>query len=478
MKYLLALAIFWAFSNLSIAREWIKGETEVSKISKNSQSNLFGNRIETPEGTLLYIESASKEKWDWRNVDGQNWLTPISNQGNCGSCVSFASVAVLEGQYAINSKLSWLKPQFSQQMLFDCGEGSCKVGWLPEWATYQLKSVGVVDLSCAPYKLGVTGNNDMCRVNYCENQVDRIIKISSSSTPSTKFGGSDKKVKEALKKGPLLTTLNVREDFLYYKGGIYKAESSKKVGGHAVALVGFDDEKKAWLIKNSWGRDWGENGYGWVSYNDPSGVANLTWKYELGEISNTLGFKDLVNDDFIFGKNKFAYISASGNPATLEIKSAEQNILAINCENTSSVCSLETSDLSDGRYELTLVSENKKSVPISVYIANNLSEIEVNWGADLIDLSKPLSGRIELSLVVKTGASKVPPKNISFIVKNEKGDIIYRSNTQASQEKMKLGFRTGNVPNGKYSIYYIAESFSAGKSEFTSTEQKNIVIKN
>ena len=267
--------LFFAINIPVFAQSWERGETSVSRLSPSARKNLFGNKLITPEGTLKYSESAVKEKWDWRNVDGQNWITPISDQGNCGSCVAFASVAVLEGQYTIDSKLSWLKAQFSPQMLFDCGKGSCRVGWLPEWAAYQLKSGGTVDLACAPYLSGATGENGLCQENYCENQADRTIRIKSISTPSTRFGGSDKKVKEALKHGPLLTTMNAREDFLYYKGGVYKATTSKKAGGHAVAIIGFDDEKKAWLIKNSWGEDWGESGYGWVAYSDKSGIGNF-----------------------------------------------------------------------------------------------------------------------------------------------------------------------------------------------------------
>lgn len=476
MKYVLIFSLALIFSNESHA--WIKGETRVSRLDLESRKRLFGNKLVTPEGTLTYSENAVKEKWDWRNVDGQNWLTPVSNQGNCGSCVAFASVAVLEGQYAIDSKLSWLKPQFSQQMLFDCGEGSCAVGWLPEWATYQLKKSGTVDLSCAPYQLGATGKNGQCLENYCENQNERTIKITSSSTPSTRFGGSDKKVKEALKQGPLLTTMNAREDFLYYKGGIYKAKTSKKAGGHAVALVGFDDEKKAWLIKNSWGEDWGESGYAWISYSDPSGIANLTWKYEVGESTKKIMFKNLENGSFIHGKNSFAYNSSIEAPAQIEIKSRYQNILVSNCNEETSICSFNTKGLEDGEYEVSLISRELRSIPVTIYVANKPSEISIDWGDDLIDLSRPIKGRVELSLKVDVGSSHIPPRNLSFIVTNESGEEVYVATSRNWSEKMLQGFRTGNVPNGKYYIHFAAERFSAGKIDFSATDMKTIEIKN
>lgn len=474
--FLLSSLSFFIFSSHSFA--WTRGETSVSKLSPESRQALFGNKLVTPEGTLTYSENLSKEKWDWRDVDGQNWLTPVGNQGNCGSCVAFASIAVLEGQYTISSKLSWLKAQFSPQALFDCGQGSCKVGWLPEWATYQLRSAGTVDLSCAPYRLGVTGQNGQCLENYCENQSERTIKITSSSTPSTRFGGSDKKVKEALKKGPLLTTMNVREDFLYYKGGVYKASTSKKVGGHAVALVGFDDEKKAWLIKNSWGEEWGESGYAWISYSDPSGIANLTWKYEVDETAKKLKFKELENNSFIHGKENFSYLSANDSAVKMEMKSLRQNLLVQDCDASLRMCALDTNNFEDGEYELTLVSENERSVPVTVYVANHEADLELQWGSGGSDLTKALSGRVEFPLTISLGSSNIPPKKVGLVIANESNEIVYRSLGQDWVNQMLIGFRTGHLKNGNYKAYFLAEVPNNKGPKYVSTEAKNIVILN
>lgn len=460
------------------AETWVRGETSISRMDSSSRKKLFGNNLVTPEGTLIYdkASSNSKEKWDWRNVDGQNWLTPIRNQGNCGSCVAFASVAVFEAQYAISSQLSWLKVSLSPQMLFDCGGGSCNVGWLPEWATYQLKKTGTVDLTCAPYRSGATGANEMCQENYCDDQAQRTFSITSSSTPSTRFGGSDKKVKEALKKGPLLTTMNAREDFLYYKGGVYKATTSKKAGGHAVALVGFDDEKKAWLIKNSWGEDWGESGYGWIAYSDPSGIGNLTWKYEVGEIQNKLAID--LKDTYVSGKINIPFNNSAETPTNLELKSPNQNVLVTNCELTRGSCYLDTTSFEDGAYEMTLLSDGKRSATTNLYISNNEPDVELEWGDLNIDLSRPLSGRIELPLKIKLGDSKIPPKKIGLMLKDQSGEIVYRNWGDSWSELMKMGLRTANVKNGTYSAYFIAEVGSTQAAKYISTEAKQLVILN
>ena len=477
MKMLISLFLVLFTFNQAQSSDWIKGETEASRRYINKKLT-FGHLLKTPEGTLKYSKSLKKERLDWRDHNGVNWMSPISDQGNCGSCVAFAAVATLEAQYAITNQLWWLKPQFSQQMLFDCGKGSCTVGWLPEWAAYQLKSQGTTDLSCAPYLSGSDGLNRQCQTQYCENQAERTMTIDSTSTPSTKFGGSDKKVKEALKKGPLVTTLNVREDFLYYKGGVYKVKSSKKVGGHAVALVGFDDEKKAWLIKNSWGNTWGENGYGWVSYNDPSGVANLTWQYHFAPTKKQLDFVSLNHGASLFGKREVAFEAVEGADFFAEIKSESGSFLRETCNVQTKKCSIDVSQLPDGAYELTLVSEKERSIPKLVYVANQFSETILEWGESTIDLTQPLKGRVEFTLLVKSATSTIPPRKISFIVENDKGEIVYRNSTDHWADKMIIGFRSPNVANGKYLIYFLAETESAGEVKYSTTDKKIMTIKN
>lgn len=457
---------------------WVVGETSISRLGLNERKKIFGNNLKTPEGTLNISVNLEKEKWDWRDVKNQNWLTPVGTQGSCGSCVAFAAVAVLEGQYAISSGFSWLKPQFSPQMLFDCGKGSCQNGWLPDWASYQLRVYGTTDISCAPYLSGVTGKNGQCQSTYCEDQSDRLIKVASISTPSTKFGGSDKKVKAALKLGPLLTTMNVREDFLYYKGGIYKASTRKKAGGHAVALVGFDDIKKAWLIKNSWGEDWGERGYAWIAYDDRSGVGNLTWKYEVNSSKKSLAFQDLNSGDIIYGKNFLAYHGEEQGLTRVEFKSLNENVLAESCNQNTKSCEIDTSLIPDGKYEARLTSGDLSSFPVTIYIANHQSDLKINWGSDLIDLSKPLSGRVEFSLVIDLGEAKIPPRSISLIIRNEIGELVYKDTSKNWATKMLMGFRTPHLPDGIYQIFYVAEKISAGKFEYASTDIKTIEIKN
>ncbi len=68
---------------------------------------------------------------------------------------------------------------------------------------------------------------------------------------------------EIMKNGPVQTGFIVYEDFMYYKSGIYKRESDKILGGHAVKIIGWgtEDETNYWIAQNSWSEKWGENGY-------------------------------------------------------------------------------------------------------------------------------------------------------------------------------------------------------------------------
>ncbi len=480
MKFLFLIIVFYSIGiQANESSSWIKGNTGVSKLDKQQRALIFGNRMYTAEGTLKYTEVKDKELFDWRNVDTQNWISPISNQGNCGSCVAFAAVAVLEAQFTIDSKLSWLKPQFSQEAFFNCGGGSCKYGWYPDWAASQLKRYGTTDLACVPYDLGVTGKDIMCQANYCNDQSNRTIRISNITTPSRVIGGSDKKVKDALKHGPLLTTLNVREDFLYYKSGVYKTNSRNKVGGHAVALIGFDDFRRAWLIKNSWGEDWGENGFAWVSYDDPSGVANQTWGYELNLSTLKLDLSDLKNGDFLAGKKNLHYqINATGKDVQLKIRSATNDLKNFSCDKKNQLCQLDTDRLADGGYDLFLTSDGQQSIVKKIYISNNRPDITLFWGEQTPPNNSTLRGRIDFPLKLNKPADSVPPTMIRFVVTDYRGNEVYQTIYKDSASEMLLGFRTSNLRNGKYIFTFEAEIYYQGIKEKISTDPKEYFIYN
>lgn len=261
---------------------WIARPTSVSNLSDIEIKRLLGSKDMPVGNELFYDRNKSNESLDWRNVSGTNWLGPVMNQGNCGSCVAFASVATLEARYRISMGPLWANPTFSPQQLFNCGGGACDYGWQPGSAASFLKKTGIVDNACAPYLSGSTGEDVSCSQMKCADQAQRTYKIANFSTPSS-WGGNAEKVKAALKTGPLVTTMTVYSDFMTYAGGIYKHVTGGREGGHAISLVGFNDQERYWIIRNSWGTNWGENGFARISYDDDSGIAGSTWAFDINQ---------------------------------------------------------------------------------------------------------------------------------------------------------------------------------------------------
>ena len=295
---------------------WTPRESWVSRLSLAEARRMMGVNY-TVAGRLDPGESNSNanETVDWRNVCGVNYLGPVMNQGNCGSCVAFATVATLEAQTTISSGLPWLRPTFSPQMLFACGGGACDYGWQPEMAANFLRHTGVPDEACMPYTSGSTGKDASCS-SACSDVASRSMRINDVNQPSSSGifggGGSIDDVKAALKRGPLITTLNVYSDFVTYGGGIYQHVGGSALGGHAVSLVGYSDQKRAWLIRNSWGEEWGENGFGWVSWDDESGVGSETWSLDIGSNAPKVAVTYPAEKSYVSGVVNFSASMSGG----------------------------------------------------------------------------------------------------------------------------------------------------------------------
>lgn len=459
---------------------WIAKETSVSHFSKSELKKLLGSQ-DIPNGHGLYeVRNAhSNDSFDWRNANGINWLGPIMNQGNCGSCVAFAAVATLEAQYRINSGLPWLTPNFSPQYLFSCGGGYCDFGWRPGSAARTLKTKGIVDSACSPYTAGSTGTDIYCSAIKCENLVERTFKIADYNTPSF-AGGTSLRVKEALKKGPMMTTMQVYEDFLSYGGGIYKNVSQKKVGGHAVSLIGFNDQERYWIIRNSWGDDWGEKGFARISYDDDSGIADDTWLFELNKVTNYLEVISPKNHDYISGEMKIETASLKSVTSEITIKGNGEELKLNLCEETiGTKCqgSLDTNKLSDGRYELILKADNHASITKEIFVINHQPVVAIHFEpTENIDLEKPLSKRIEFNIDIK--ANPVMPSLLRFIIEDSSGKRIAERTTDVVLPEMKLGFRFNTIPSGKYKIYYQTETPFQGQISLMNSNFLEITTQN
>jgi C1A family cysteine protease len=256
--------------------DWTPGVTSLSEASDSQLGALCGGREEPRERDVSWRQEMDEEtkailtdkagrpaQWDWRNVNGKDWTTPIRDQVKCGACGAFASAAVVEMNWQIYAKKAFSGIHLSEAEIFFCGCGKCcGTGWYLNKAFDFLKQKGVQDESSYPYR----PHDQECGAESCHP--------SSTTQPKTTISGWVKLPDaEAAKKwlsqvGPIGTGFRVFKDFGNYKSGVYKHTTGNDVGGHFIAIVGYDDAGQYWICKNSWGPAWGENGWFRIGYNE------------------------------------------------------------------------------------------------------------------------------------------------------------------------------------------------------------------
>ncbi len=217
--------------------------------------------------------------FNWRDA---SQLTTVQYQGICGSCWAFTSAAVYEGNYKMkNGKVL----DISEQFILDCATdkngndaGSCDGGWYGGVFDY-LMTKGAQLEKDKPYQgkqgfCGTPGNSNYKVIKWGYIRRDAGI-------PSVK------EMKEAIAKyGAIAATVKVTPAFQAYKSGIFDEHAS--VSGpndvnHAITIVGWDDNRQAYLVKNSWGPNWGENGYIWVEYGSNNIGYGAAWAVVVSE---------------------------------------------------------------------------------------------------------------------------------------------------------------------------------------------------
>ena len=194
-------------------------------------------------------------KFDWRN-NGGDWTTPVKNQGNCGSCWIFGSLAQVESWWKIHNNLPGSMIDLSEQFVLSCEQsGSCNGGNI-QLALDFYQTTGVPTEVCMAYK--ATDAVDCSTA--CPDWQNEAMKI-----PGWAFVTLEKAViddiKNALLIQPVTSVYLVYQDFMSYSKGVYSHVTGTLLGSHNVLITGWDDAEKCWICKNSWGLSWGEKGY-------------------------------------------------------------------------------------------------------------------------------------------------------------------------------------------------------------------------
>lgn len=466
---------------------WTAKQTWLNQLSRSEAKRLMGvtenigSEVEFIKADQLQTDRLP-ESLDWRNKDNQNWVSPILNQANCGSCVAFAAVGVLETQYNISSLLPNLNLRLSPQNLFACGGGYCDYGWYPSSAASFLMKKGVVDEACHPYTSGATGKDVACN-SACADSSQRIFKISGFNTPSR--GVLDvQSVKQALQKGPVMTTLTVYADFMAYSGGVYKHVTGEQLGGHAISIIGYDDKDQAFIIRNSWGTEWGENGFGRVAYTDTSGVGGSTWGFQAPAMNGAVSLQYPRDYDYLTGQVNIQAASTYGRTkamtATLYARNG-QAVWSANCESATCEFPLDTTAFTEGRYEaqITAFDDVGQKIDSSIrqffHVVNQQPTLEVSMAPQGTTLDKPLKGRIVFD--VKTKSSSVPMSKLTFHYKNAQGEEKTRT-AEVVIDAMTIGWRTNVIPNGTYEIWLSGAVKSNSMEVVQETTHYTVQVKN
>ncbi|NBP58528.1 hypothetical protein EBU71_18735 [bacterium] len=220
-----------AFTDLSWDEFWSSRQG-----IRTSSRNLFED---WDENITNRIETRSNPP----SLNWSNYLNPVQDQGQCGSCWAFASVTAIESAFAIQTRLLY---NLSEQQVVDCTRTAfgCNGGWMHNAYQYA-RSTKLCSVVSYPYQ----AQQNQCRQMQCRGYV----KVRRT----TPFYG-EKNLLNAVSQQPIAIAIGISPDFQHYKSGVFNGSCSNRPN-HAVVVVGYTPTE--WIIQNSWGTTWGEKGW-------------------------------------------------------------------------------------------------------------------------------------------------------------------------------------------------------------------------
>ncbi|MED6112019.1 hypothetical protein PIB30_057773 [Stylosanthes scabra] len=212
---------------------------------------------------LLSCKAPSSLDWRQRGV-----VTAVKNQGTCGSCWTFSAAGAIEG---VNAIATGELISLSEQQILDCDPESkgCHEGYVYQAFNWVMSNGGIALDATYPYE----GKKLTC-------QSSQIVHNNATIDGYGHVPQSDKGLFCATAKQPVSVCLNA-VDFQFYHSGIYDGQNCAPTdySNHCVLIVGYDsiEGQDFWIVKNSWGENWGLNGYIWIKRNTdlPYGVCGI-----------------------------------------------------------------------------------------------------------------------------------------------------------------------------------------------------------
>ncbi|HWN11656.1 MAG TPA: C1 family peptidase [Pyrinomonadaceae bacterium] len=247
-----------------------RGQSSAPRVPLSIHGNSFLASTAAPAASSC----KSRRRFEYTRERGQ--VPPIRDQAGCSSCWAFAGAGIVDSSYRIRHDR---KADVAEQELIDCAGGlangfinGCD-GFFIESSMFHMQFDGVAWENRYDYAGRDRGT--------CRNP-PYSYKISAWGWAGIGWASKDQ-IKAALcAHGPVATTIEVTQDFSDYTEGVFSDKPRSRYGAipntnHAVMIVGWDDDRGAWRIRNSWGRDWGEDGAAWIKYGHNGIGWNTVW---------------------------------------------------------------------------------------------------------------------------------------------------------------------------------------------------------
>jgi len=244
--------------NAAYGHEFTTGINDMSDLTEEEYESIYLSGLRVPEGpsnATMYVPTndAIPNAVDWRTA---GMVTPVKNQGQCGSCYSFSATGALEGAW---KKAKGSLPSLSEQEIVDCsgryGNYGCQGGWYQSSWRYLRDAGGDESESAYPYT---------ARQGYCKFNRGKVV-ATVSSFHDTQPGSENDLTNALARVGPVSVAIDASpRSFMSYRSGIhYAPRCSPRRLSHAVLAVGYGSEggRDYYLVKNSWGTRWGAGGY-------------------------------------------------------------------------------------------------------------------------------------------------------------------------------------------------------------------------
>ncbi|MCX6212961.1 C1 family peptidase [Spirosoma sp.] len=250
-------------------------EAERARIKTQVTSMRLDPRYSVLLQNLQKVCFADKAKYDARVA---NLVSPVRNQ-RCGNCWAYSAVGAYESSYIKVNSTASTGIDASEQYAVSCsGGGNCSGGFaykVMEWLVNQNKRLAT------EANFPDTGTNGSCPVATPATDYRAVSWGVVDPSGDINKIASVAQIKAAIcKYGPVAASVQVTPLFQNYAGGTFNETPSNPANpstNHAILLVGWDDARQAWLMKNSWGTSWGENGYMWIGYNSNNIGRRAAW---------------------------------------------------------------------------------------------------------------------------------------------------------------------------------------------------------